>query len=80
MALIYEEPYFNRRHRPAPDVVATIRRRFVADDLISPYAQSNGSPFGIEAPINRRRKADPAGSSQGGPGGPVPDVVGLQAG
>ncbi|MFN2606372.1 MAG: FAD-binding oxidoreductase [Acidimicrobiales bacterium] len=35
---LYTEPYFNRRHRPDPEVLAGIRSRFVACDLFSPQA------------------------------------------
>ncbi len=55
--LIYEEPYFNRRHRPAPEVLETIRGRSTADDLFSPYAHRNAPPFGVEAPLDRRPAA-----------------------
>ncbi len=33
---IYEESFFDHRHRPAPDAVQQIVRRFVATDLMSP--------------------------------------------
>ena len=36
--LIYEEPYFNTRHKADPEIVAQIRERFVATDLTSPLA------------------------------------------
>ena len=55
--LVYEEPYFNRRHHPAPEVLDGIRRRFRADDLLSAHADRNGSPFGVEVPLNRRPAA-----------------------
>lgn len=62
--LVYEEPYFNRRHRPGPEVLASIRARFEADDLASPCAQPSGSPFGIESPLNGRRRS--AAAAQAG--------------
>ena len=55
---IYEEPYFNRRHRPDPEVIDAIRRRFVAKDLVSRLAQGEGPLFPLEAPVGARgRKA-----------------------
>ena len=37
--LIYEEPYFNARHKPDSEALARVRQRFVARDLNSPLAQ-----------------------------------------
>ena len=36
--LIYEEPYFNARHKADAETLAQIRERFVAHDLVSPLA------------------------------------------
>ena len=43
--LIHTEAYFNIRHRPAPEVVADIRGRFVATDLFSPFTDQQGGWF-----------------------------------
>lgn len=54
--MIYEEPYFNVRHRPDPRVVADIRSRFVASDLFSPYAHQQAGlylPTGSDRRVQR---------------------------
>ena len=38
-SLIYEEPFFNARHKPDPETVARVRQRFVARDLTSVVSQ-----------------------------------------
>lgn len=43
--LIYRETYFNVRHRPDPRVLAEIRSRFVASDLLSPFAHQEAGLF-----------------------------------
>jgi ferredoxin-NADP reductase len=42
---IYEEVYFNVRHRADPAVLAAIRSRFRASDLFSPYAHREAELF-----------------------------------
>lgn len=37
--LIYEEYFFNFKHRPDEETIAQIKRRFVASDLFSPMAE-----------------------------------------
>ncbi|HLF41629.1 MAG TPA: FAD-binding oxidoreductase [Acidimicrobiia bacterium] len=55
---IYEEPYFNRRHRPDPAVLGAIRARFVAHDLESRWMGDETELFPLEAPVGMRsRKA-----------------------
>lgn len=41
---IYEEVYFNVRHRADPAVLATIRSRFPPSDLFAPYAHLEAGP------------------------------------
>jgi len=58
--LIYQEAYFNVRHRPDAATLAEIRARFVALDLFSPYAHQEAGlwmPGGAGA---RRRLPDAA--------------------
>lgn len=43
--LIHTEAYFNARHRSAPQTVAAIRDRFVANDLFSPFTDQQGGWF-----------------------------------
>lgn len=57
---IYQEPYFNIRHRPDPVVVDAIRARFVARDLFSPYAHQQRELFHLERPLGN---ADPFADS-----------------
>lgn len=57
---IYQEPYFNIRHRPDPAVVDAIRARFVARDLFSPYAHQQRELFHLERPLGN---ADPSAES-----------------
>ena len=51
---IYEEVYFNVRHRADPAVVAAIRDRFTASDLFSPHAHIAARLF---LPEHARRRA-----------------------
>ena len=86
---IYEEPYFNRRHHPDPEVLDAIRRRFVAKDLFSRLARGEGPLFPLEAPVGARggkvagrdarrpRRAEPSPDPQeDGGGGQGDDTVG----
>ena len=43
--LMYQEAYFNGKHQPDPEVLAVIRRRFVASDLFSPHAHREAGLF-----------------------------------
>jgi ferredoxin-NADP reductase len=61
--LIYEEAYFNGRYRADPDILARIRRRFVAHDLFSPYAHHEAGLYKPERPVSHRRV--PTGASSG---------------
>ncbi len=49
--LVYEEHYFNFRHKPDPPTLARIRERFVAHDLPSPLAHREA----IERRVLRRQ-------------------------
>ncbi len=49
---VYEEPYFNAKHQPDPEVVRQIRQRFVANDLFSPAAHQEAGGWSVGA---RRR-------------------------
>ncbi len=57
---LYQEAYFNVRHRPAPTTLAEIRARFVATDLFSPFAHIEAGLFMPDVPAtarsNRRRR------------------------
>lgn len=54
---IYQEPFFNARMKPEPDVLDATRSRFVADDLFSPYVdQQHGGLLTVERPISVRRE------------------------
>ncbi|HKZ78781.1 MAG TPA: FAD-binding oxidoreductase [Pyrinomonadaceae bacterium] len=46
--LIYEEYFFNCKHKPDEETITQLRRRFVADDLFSPLA-------GLQAMLSRSR-------------------------
>ena len=52
---IHQEVYFNVKHRPDPQVLNDIRRRFVASDLFSPYAHQKAGLFMPETPVFQRR-------------------------
>jgi ferredoxin-NADP reductase len=52
---IYQEPFFNTRHKADPAVVAAIRQRFVAADLFSP-ATDGGALLRVEKPVGVRRQ------------------------
>ncbi|MGI9079384.1 MAG: ferredoxin--NADP reductase [Acidimicrobiales bacterium] len=62
---IYKEPYFDASHEPDPEVVAEIRERFVATDLISAYAARRGSAFDLD------RDLEAARSGRAGNGDPL---------
>ncbi len=51
---LYQEAYFNVRHRPAPSTLGEIRARFVATDLFSPYAHLEAGLYLPENPATRR--------------------------
>ncbi len=53
--LIYHETYFNVRHRADPRVLAEIRARFVAADLLSPFAHQEAGLFIPKRTASRRR-------------------------
>lgn len=53
--LIYRETYFNVRHRADPRVLADIRSRFVAGDLLSPFAHQEAGLFIPKRTASRRR-------------------------
>ena len=48
---VHTEPYLNGSHVPEPEVVATIRERFVPDDLFSAFAHRESSLFAPERPL-----------------------------
>lgn len=50
---VYQEAYFNGRHRPDASTLAEIRSRFVARDLFSPFAHLEAGLFMPEAPVSR---------------------------
>jgi len=50
---IYHEAYFNGKHKPDPAVMAAIRKRFVASDLLAPSLES-GDLFRLERPLGKR--------------------------
>ncbi len=52
---VYQEAYFNSRHRPEAATLTEIRSRFVASDLFSPYAHLEAGLFMPEAPLTRGR-------------------------
>jgi hypothetical protein len=55
-SFIYQEPFFNARQKPLPEVLAATRARFVASDLFSPYAdQQRGGLLHLDRPISARR-------------------------
>jgi len=54
---IYEEPFFNARHKPDPLSVADTRSRFVAHDLFSPHADQEYGLLHPERPLTGRRRA-----------------------
>jgi NAD(P)H-flavin reductase len=61
--LIYEEVYFNVKHRPDPEVLKAIRNRFVASDLFSPFSHQEANLFMPER-VTRSAASPPVG----GPG------------
>lgn len=62
-SFIYAEPYFNRRHRPDPALIADIRARFVARDLFSPQAHRSERGFILDATDEAGGNADPLSPS-----------------
>ena len=58
--VIYREAYFNGRHRPDPAVLADIRSRFVASDILAPSALESADLFRLERPLGRRSGPPPA--------------------
>lgn len=50
---LYQEAYFNSRHRPDAAALAEIRDRFVACDLFSPYAHLEAGLYMPETPVTR---------------------------
>ena len=52
---IYEEAFFNGRHKADPAAVAAIRDRFVACDLFSPHKHQEAGLFHLDRPLQRRR-------------------------
>jgi ferredoxin-NADP reductase len=55
---LYQEAYFNIRHRASPSTLAEIRERFVATDLFSPYAHLEAGLYLPEASVGRGRGGD----------------------
>ncbi len=51
---LYQEAYFNVRHRPPPTTLAEIRARFVASDLFSPFAHIEAGLFLPDVPAAAR--------------------------
>lgn len=49
--LIYEEPFFNARHRPDPAIVATIREGLIDSRALSPVITGDGMLFPLEHPL-----------------------------
>ncbi len=62
-SFIYAEPYFNRRHRPDPALIAAIRARFVARDLFSPQAHRSERGFILDDTDEAGGNADPLSPS-----------------
>jgi ferredoxin-NADP reductase len=59
-SFVYQEPFFNARQKPDPEVLAATRSRFVACDLFSPYAdQQGGGLLHLDRPISARRGTGP---------------------
>lgn len=56
---IYREAYFNGKHRPDPDVMAAISRRFVASDLLAPSILDASDLFKLDRPLGNRRPPGP---------------------
>ncbi len=54
--VIYREAYFNGRHRPDKAVLAAIRSRFVASDLLAPSALDAADLFHLDRPLGRTRR------------------------
>lgn len=52
---IYQEPFFNTRHKADPRVVAAIRERFVGRDLFSSFIDG-GALLRVEKPVGTRRQ------------------------
>jgi len=57
--VIYREAYFNGKHKAAPAVLADIRSRFVASDLLAPSAIETGDLFRLERPLGKRSAPPP---------------------
>jgi len=53
---IYQEAYFNVKHKPDPVTVSAIRSRFVASDLFSPYQHQQAGRFLPERPVTQRAR------------------------
>jgi ferredoxin-NADP reductase len=49
--LIYEEAFFNARHRADPAIVARIRGSLVDDEVLSPVITGTGSLFPLDHPL-----------------------------
>jgi hypothetical protein len=52
---VYEEAFFNGRHKADPVVLAAIRDRFVAYDLFSPHRHQEAGLFHLDRPLNQSR-------------------------
>ncbi len=53
---IYQEPFFNARHKPDPASLAATRSRFVAHDLFSPGADEDYALLRPERPLTGSRR------------------------
>lgn len=52
--IIYREAYFNGKHQPDPAVLAAIRARFTATDLLAPTALDMADLFRLDRPLGNR--------------------------
>ena len=53
---IYQEPYFNARHKPDPRSLADTRSRFVVHDLFSPHTDQEYGLLHPERPLTGSRR------------------------
>lgn len=56
---VAREAYFNGRHRPDPAVLAAIRSRFTASDLLAPSALDAADLFRLDRPLGTSRRKPP---------------------
>jgi NAD(P)H-flavin reductase len=52
---IYHEAFFNARYKADPEALDAIRKRFVAGDLFSPFAEQQAGFLHPEHPLGQRR-------------------------